>query len=40
MASAFIRTEERFNKLMCYCELSSPETILSESQSATRQALA
>ena len=40
MASAFLRTEKNFRRIMGYRELWSLEAILSESQAATRQAVA
>jgi transposase-like protein len=40
MASAFLRTEKNFRKIMGYRELWTLETILSESQRVTQQAVA
>ena len=40
MASAFLRTEKGFRRIMGYRELWTLEAILSESQAATRQAVA
>ena len=40
MASAFLRTEKNFRRIMGYRELWTLETILSESQFATQQAVA
>ena len=40
MASAFLRTEKDFRRIMGYRELWTSAAILSESQAATRQAVA
>jgi hypothetical protein len=40
MASAFLRTEKNFRRIIGYRELWALETILSESQRVTQQAVA
>src|SRR5208283_226721 len=40
LASAFLRTEKNFRRIMGYRELWTPEAILSESQFATQQEVA